>query len=35
MQEATPIGEGAMAAVIGLTPEQIYEVCLQVSAFGV
>lgn len=35
MQEAVPIGEGAMAAVIGLTPEQIDKVCEQVSAFGI
>ena len=31
MQEAVPLGEGGMAAVIGLTPEKIVEVCDSVS----
>lgn len=31
MQEAVPLGEGAMAAVIGLTPEKIVEICGSVS----
>ncbi|MEN6327410.1 MAG: ACP S-malonyltransferase [Syntrophomonas sp.] len=29
MQEAVPPGEGAMAAVVGLEPEQVKEACLQ------
>jgi [acyl-carrier-protein] S-malonyltransferase len=31
MQEAVPLGEGGMAAVIGLTPDKIVEVCQSVS----
>ena len=31
MQEAVPLGEGGMAAVIGLTPEKIIEICEMVS----
>lgn len=31
MQEAVPLGEGGMAAVIGLKPEKIVEVCKSVS----
>lgn len=31
MQEAVPVGEGAMSAVLGLTPEQIQGVCAQVE----
>lgn len=31
MQEAVPLGEGGMAAVIGLKPEKIVEVCKPVS----
>lgn len=31
MQEAVPLGEGGMAAVIGLTPEKIVEICEMVS----
>ncbi|WP_299001484.1 ACP S-malonyltransferase [uncultured Dialister sp.] len=31
MQEAVPLGEGGMAAVIGLKPEKIVEVCESVS----
>ena len=31
MQEAVPLGEGGMAAVIGLKPERIVEVCKEVS----
>lgn len=27
MQEAVPVGEGAMAAILGLTPEQIDSIC--------
>lgn len=32
MQEAVPEGKGAMAAVIGLTPEKVSEICEEVSA---
>ncbi|MBR0293925.1 MAG: ACP S-malonyltransferase [Acidaminococcaceae bacterium] len=32
MQEAVPVGEGAMAAVIGLTPDEIVAVCQNVEA---
>ena len=32
MQEAVPVGEGAMAAVLGLDDDAIDRVCLQVSA---
>lgn len=31
MQEAVPLGEGGMAAVIGLAPEAIVDVCAKVS----
>ena len=31
-QEAVPVGEGAMAAVIGLTPDEIVAVCQNVEA---
>ncbi len=31
MQEAVPLGEGGMAAVIGLDPEKIVEICGKVS----
>lgn len=31
MQEAVPVGEGAMAAVMGLTPEEITEICQKVE----
>lgn len=32
MQEAVPEGEGAMAAVIGLSPEKVREICEEVSS---
>ena len=32
MQEAVPVGEGAMAAVIGLTPDEIVAICQNVEA---
>jgi len=35
MQEAVPVGEGAMAAIIGLSPEKVEEACRQAKAFGV
>ena len=31
MQEAVPVGEGAMAAVMGLTPDEITEICQKVE----
>lgn len=31
MQEAVPVGEGSMAAILGLTPEQIIEGCAKVE----
>ena len=31
MQEAVPVGEGAMAAVMGLTPDEIVTICQQVE----
>ncbi len=34
MQEAVPVGEGAMAAVIGLDDETIISVCAEASAAG-
>ena len=34
MQEAVPVGEGAMAAVIGLDDETIISVCVEASAAG-
>jgi len=35
MQEAVPVGEGAMAAVIGLAPEQVEEACRTAAGLGV
>jgi [acyl-carrier-protein] S-malonyltransferase len=35
MQEAVPVGEGAMAAVIGLDPEKVEEACRAASGIGV
>jgi [acyl-carrier-protein] S-malonyltransferase len=35
MQEAVPLGEGAMAAIIGLSPEGVEEACRKASAAGV
>jgi [acyl-carrier-protein] S-malonyltransferase len=35
MQEAVPLGEGSMAAILGLTKEQIKECCRKASAGGV
>ncbi len=35
MQEAVPVGEGAMAAILGLSPEKVAEVCRRASALGV
>ncbi|MFT7288209.1 MAG: [acyl-carrier-protein] S-malonyltransferase [Halieaceae bacterium] len=32
MQQAVPVGEGAMAAVIGLSAEQVIAICAEVSA---
>lgn len=32
MQEAVPDGEGAMAAIIGLTDNEVIEICQQISA---
>ena len=32
MQEAVPVGEGAMAAVMGLTPDEIVAICQNVEA---
>lgn len=32
MQEAVPIGEGTMAAVLGLDPEEVIKICQEVSA---
>ena len=34
MQEAVPLGEGAMAAILGLDEEKIKELCAQVSSQG-
>ena len=34
MQEAVPVGEGAMAAIIGLDDETIVEICAEASEFG-
>ncbi len=34
MQRAVPIGEGAMAAIMGLTPEKLLEYCKKVSRDG-
>lgn len=35
MQEAVPIGEGSMAAILGLSKEKVYECCLKVAAYGI
>lgn len=35
MQEAVPVGEGAMAAVMGMEAEQVEEICRQASSLGV
>ncbi|MEW6724631.1 MAG: ACP S-malonyltransferase [Bacillota bacterium] len=35
MQEAVPLGQGTMAAILGLEAEQVEEVCRQASAVGV
>jgi len=35
MQEAVPVGEGAMAAILGLSPSQVEEACRIGSAHGV
>jgi [acyl-carrier-protein] S-malonyltransferase len=35
MQEAVPVGEGGMAAVMGISTELVVETCLKASAFGV
>lgn len=35
MQEAVPVGEGAMAAILGLSPEGVEAACRQASALGV
>jgi len=35
MQEAVPVGEGAMAAILGLSPEQVGEACRVGAAHGV
>ena len=35
MQEAVPVGEGAMAAIIGLAPESVDAACREASAHGV
>lgn len=34
MQTAVPVGEGGMAAVLGLDDQQVTEICLQVSGQG-
>jgi len=35
MQEAVPDGQGKMAAILGLTAEQIDEVCVKAGEFGI
>ena len=35
MQKAVPAGEGAMAAIIGATPEQVREICKAASSDGI
>ena len=35
MQKAVPAGEGAMAAIIGATPEQVREICRAASSDGI
>ena len=34
MQEAVPVGEGALAAIIGLDDETIIQICAEVSSLG-
>ncbi|MBR4383136.1 MAG: ACP S-malonyltransferase, partial [Selenomonadaceae bacterium] len=34
MQEAVPVGEGSMAAIIGLDDETIIQICAEVSSIG-
>lgn len=34
MQEAVPVGQGAMAAIIGLGEDQVREVCVEAGALG-
>lgn len=34
MQEAVPVGEGAMAAILGLSPEMVISVCREAAAEG-
>ena len=34
MQDAVPVGEGAMAAIIGLDDEKIIQICADASEFG-
>lgn len=34
MQEAVPVGKGGMAAILGLSDEQVKQACLQASANG-
>lgn len=35
MQEAVPIGKGAMAAILGLSGDKVKQICKEESAFGV
>jgi [acyl-carrier-protein] S-malonyltransferase len=35
MQEAVPAGEGAMAAILGLAPAQVEEICKRAAAGGI
>jgi [acyl-carrier-protein] S-malonyltransferase len=35
MQEAVPLGTGTMAAIIGLSPEDVAECCKQASEYGI
>lgn len=35
MQEAVPLGEGAMAAILGLAPEQVIRICQEAENLGV
>lgn len=35
MQEEVPVGKGAMAAIIGMTNEQVDEVCQKASEYGI
>ncbi|MBP2676212.1 MAG: fabD, partial [Deltaproteobacteria bacterium] len=35
MQDAVPVGEGAMAAILGLAPEQVEEACRAAAGSGV